>query len=40
MVLEALAPEVQVLGAQVSEVPEAKEVLEVHQEEKAKPCLP
>ena len=39
VVLEVLAPEVQVSEAQVSEVPEAKEVLEVHQEEKAKPCL-
>jgi len=37
-----VAPEVQVSEAQVSEVPEIKEVLEVHQEEKAnpqKPCL-
>ena len=39
MVLEVLVPEVQVLEVQVSEVPEAKEVLEVHQEEKVKPCL-
>ena len=31
-----LAPEVQVSEAQASEVPEGKEVLEVHQEEKAK----
>ena len=37
---EVLAPEVQVLEAQVSEVPEIKEVLEVHQEEKARGAKP
>ena len=39
MVLEVPALEVQVSEAQVLEVPEIKEVLEVHQEEKAKLCL-
>ena len=35
-----LAPEVQVSEAQVLEVPEIKEVLEVHQEEKARGAKP